>query len=111
MDTFFTKLSPTLRASFQTTPDSDLVISDLPACPSQRHRPQRRPFPFSVLSWGSLTAPQTAGAWLLNQMFSLILVLGFLQDVLNSPNSHCLPSKPTHPLYSLTDTTKASLVS
>ena len=59
MDTFFTKLSPTLRASFQTTPDSDLVISDLPALSLPETQAPAQALPFLCAPQGGLIIPQT----------------------------------------------------
>ena len=109
MDTFFTMISPTLRASFQTTPDSDLVISDLPALSLPETQAPAQALPFLCAPQGGLIIPQTLQVGSFSQMFSLFLVLGLLQDVLNSPDSVCLPAKPTHPLNNLNDTAKASL--
>ena len=102
MDTFFTKLSPTLRASFQTTPDSDLVISDLPALSLPETQAPAQALPFLCAPQGGLIIPQTLQVGSFSQMY-------LIQDVLNSPDSVCLPAKPTHPLNNLNDTAKASL--
>lgn len=98
MDTFFYKLSLPSRLASRSPLILTWSFLTFLLVPCRGTGPSAGPSPSLCASWGCPPLPELCGFVALNQMFSLDSVLGFLQNVLNSPISHCLPSKPTDTL-------------